>query len=169
MTRVYFFKLQISGAKSEIKKTVSALAEDKLIKIASQTLKINPESIKINRTKNGKPYLKGYPDFYFNISHSFTAFAVAVSNRPVGIDIEQIKEPDLAVAKRFFTKEEIDYVNQRPCPRFFEIWTKKEAFIKWQGLTIKDLKNAETKNILTVEKDGFIISVCGEDKDIFFK
>ena len=168
LTEVYFFTTEISGEKAEVKEKISKMAREKLIEITCEKLKTEPENLNIARSVNGKPFFENYPDFHFNISHSKNAFAIAISDRPVGIDIELLKTPNLAVAKRFFTCKELDYVNQSPNPRFFEIWTKREAYIKRHGLAIKDISVVETKDIFTTEKCGVIISVCCDGEDIVF-
>ena len=102
----------------------------------------------------GKPYLAGSYDIHFNISHTGRYVACVVSCEPVGIDIELIKPIDLKIAERFFTKDEALYVfgnqiaegtpdgNQiaegtpdgdQSIARFFEVWTKKESRLKWEG------------------------------------
>lgn len=37
----------------------------------------------------GKPHINGYPNFYYNISHTSNAIAVAIANNPIGVDIEK--------------------------------------------------------------------------------
>ena len=39
----------------------------------------------------GKPYVTSHPDVHFNISHTDGYCAVAVSDKPVGVDIQLIK------------------------------------------------------------------------------
>lgn len=102
------------------------------------------EQIVFMLNKYGKPYLKDYPDIHFNISHSGHYVAVAFDNEPVGIDVEMLKKTDgkntkpINIAKRFFAPDEIDYILSAASPlqqkRFFEIWTKKEALIKREGI-----------------------------------
>lgn len=51
---------------------------------------------------NGKPVVRHIPSFHFNLSHSGDWVVCAIDDAPVGIDIEEIKPIDLAIAKRFF-------------------------------------------------------------------
>ena len=60
--------------------------------------------------ENGKPYLFNSPDFYFNITHTRTAIAVATSGNEIGVDIEKIRVADIKIADRFFTSQEINYI-----------------------------------------------------------
>jgi len=83
----------------------------------------------------GKPFLINNPHIHFNISHAGNFVACAVSNVPVGIDIELLaKTIDLKIANRFFTPDESAYIMAgEHMLRFYEIWTKKESRIKWEG------------------------------------
>ena len=86
----------------------------------------------------GKPQLAGFPNFHFNISHTRNAMVVAIGEKPVGVDVEQVKKADLNIAPRFFTEQEntfiLDKVSNQD-KRFYEIWTIKEAYIKYRVLT----------------------------------
>jgi 4'-phosphopantetheinyl transferase len=92
------------------------------------------EQLKFSTNEYGKPYLVTNPKIHFNISHSGNYIACAISNESVGIDIEQIKSFDMKIAERFFSADEITYVkSDADAVRFFEVWTKKESRIKWDG------------------------------------
>lgn len=86
---------------------------------------------------NGKLYLKDNKGLYVNLSHSGDYAVCAVHKKPVGVDIQQCRKCDKNLAERFFTESETTAIN---CGRisFFEIWTKKESFVKavGRGLTI---------------------------------
>ncbi len=71
--------------------------------LTNKKLKIGNERIVWGKNHYGKPYLNGYPNYYFNISHSGEFVVCAISNNPVGIDIEQIKQIEYEeIAKSFF-------------------------------------------------------------------
>ena len=125
-----------------------------------EKLNTSEESLVFSENKNGKPYFTNFPDFYFNISHSADGIAIAVDTKEIGIDIEKIRDVNLRVADRFFTDEEKKYVykDEEFCQkRFFEIWTKKEAYVKKHGLKLGDLRSAKTDNIYTISYENFII------------
>jgi len=100
----------------------------------------------------GKPFLKNKPQIHYNISHAGTFTSCALSDQPVGIDIECVKEVDMRIAGRFFTAEEATYILSEPedmrrRQRFFEVWTKKESRIKWEGKGLtKPLNSFNTLN-----------------------
>lgn len=95
------------------------------------------KQICIKKSSYGKPFLKDYDDFYFNISHSGDHIVCVVSDSAVGIDIELLgKECDSGVMK-FLAEEEQQYLKTIPerdkCKTFFDIWTKKESYVKMVG------------------------------------
>ncbi|MBU3198547.1 4'-phosphopantetheinyl transferase superfamily protein [Clostridium estertheticum] len=85
----------------------------------------------------GKPYLKDVKEFNFNISHSGNWVVCVVDKKEVGIDIEQIKPIEIAIAKKNFTTEEYErIIGQKDYLRismFYNLWTLKESFIKIIG------------------------------------
>ena len=94
------------------------------------------EDIVFEEGEFGKPFLKNLNDFHFNISHTRNGIAVAFADSPIGIDIEKIKQDDRLIAERFFVSDEFKYIyssEQEQGKRFFEVWTKKEAYIKCLG------------------------------------
>jgi 4'-phosphopantetheinyl transferase len=84
----------------------------------------------------GKPYLKNYPDIHFNLSHSEKYVACAVSDSPVGVDIEYIHDIDMNIAKHYFYGTEYEYIlnNNNKKKAFFELWVLKESYMKMTGL-----------------------------------
>lgn len=159
---VYFFTFSANN-----KQDYSKIARAFVLKMASKQMDVKLSEADIANTENGKPYFKNYPDFHFNISHTDGAIAISFSNFPVGVDIEKIRNVNFDVAKRYFNENEKAYIlenNKNINRRFFEIWTKKEAYIKRYGLTLKELKNTDTSHIHTFQKGEYIISVCSECK-----
>lgn len=82
----------------------------------------------------GKPFLRDGGAF-FNLSHSGNFVFCAVSDAPVGCDVEEIKSVDLSLAKRWFTAEEYAAVfgAEDPTEAFFRQWTLKESYLKAIG------------------------------------
>ena len=101
----------------------------------SEHCSIEEEQIVFKTLENGKPYAENL-SIHFNISHSGDMVICAVSDEPVGVDIEKIREIDLKVAHRVFNDKECDYVfkdKEKARARFFEIWTRHEAYAKLSG------------------------------------
>lgn len=93
-------------------------------------------------TPYGKPYVQDVPDFRFNLSHSdrFAILAIGLGVPGIGVDIECIKpefDRDVIADLNFSEAERTDLQTtpeDRQNIRFFEIWTRKEAYAKGRGL-----------------------------------
>ena len=104
--------------------------------ICCRTGLMNKE-IRFNNNKYGKPYLEKVKNIHFNISHSDKWVVCVTADKPVGIDIEKIKEIDFGIAKRFFSKIEYKELEKRSGKDklhfFYDLWTLKESYIKAVG------------------------------------
>ena len=115
----------------------------------------------------GKPYIDK-EGVYFNISHSKGRVACAVSDTPVGIDIEKLTEKsDTDIknfAKRYFVENEIALLEKENYSSlaFYKIWTGKEAYSKMLGSALsKNLKIDTTAlDIETYVEGEYILSVA---------
>jgi 4'-phosphopantetheinyl transferase len=87
------------------------------------------------RDEYGKPFLKNHSDIHFNLSHSENYVACAVSDSPVGVDIEHIQDVDLNIAKHYFFGSEYEHILSSNDKKrtFFELWVLKESFMKMTG------------------------------------
>ncbi len=85
----------------------------------------------MTENRNGKPYLT-QGDLYFNLSHSGDYAALVISDEEVGVDIEKLEPPKIAVAKRFFSKPEYDWLAKHPM-NFYDLWVLKESYVKALG------------------------------------
>ena len=121
----------------------------------------------------GKPYLLEYPGLHFNISHSGGYVCCALSMQPVGIDVEEITCAEMQIAERFFSIEEYGYLKSFPHEErnhaFFEVWTKKESYIKQRGkglsipLTSFSVLDMPDMHFCEVVNDGVAIcNICIE-------
>ena len=137
----------------------------------SEWFGVPEESIVFEITGHGKPYAKDL-NIEFNISHSADMVVCVVDDKPVGVDIEKIRSIDLNTAKRIFSEEEIRYIfecipdvedynhylNDAVLQRFFELWTKKEAYGKLVGMGLFTETNA-TATVKTWTENGYCISI----------
>lgn len=90
----------------------------------------------------GAPYIEGGP--YFSISHCKTGIAVAISENPIGIDIEVIRtfKPELMRKTMNLTEQQHIISSTNPDLEFIRLWTQKEAYLKLKGTgIITDLHN----------------------------
>lgn len=85
---------------------------------------------KVEFEEKGKPFIPN-SEIYFNLSNTKGVVAVAISNQPVGIDIEKIRKPKPLIYKRVFCQQEIDFISS--AEDFTHLWTRKEAVVKLFG------------------------------------
>lgn len=87
----------------------------------------------------GKPYLKGHENIHFNISHCDGWVVCALSDRPVGIDVEKVGTTSPRMAQKMLTEKEQEYLRQYEgrafdyAAVFYRFWTLKESYLKWCG------------------------------------
>lgn len=102
----------------------------------SEALKFEMDKVIFTYNKFGKPQLDKIDSLYFNISHSERILIVATAPVPVGMDIEKVNDINLDIAKHNFTARECQYIfseTDKVLQRFYEIWTRKESFLKAVG------------------------------------
>ena len=145
-------------------------------KAISEWCNVAVEDIIFDYKEYGKPYAIGL-DVEFNISHSEDVVVCAIDSSPIGIDVEKIRPIDLKVAKQICTDDELIYLfghlpdkqdfeylaDIEILTRFFEIWTKKEAYGKYIGIgfSTKDSVLKISKcDINIVTEDSYMITIC---------
>jgi len=166
-------QILVHNFKFDIDKKLSILSDLFVRYVACMDLSLDNCELSFSKSIDGKPYLVGYPNFHYNITHTRNAIAIGFSDKPIGVDIERIKEAKLEVAERFFCKSELDYIisNDKDKDRLFhEIWIKKESYVKWNGkglslqLNSFDVTDASISRYLSLfEMNDYIISVCCKD------
>ena len=120
---------------------------------------------------NGKPYIPGAP--HFSISHCKAGIAVAVDEKPIGIDIEAIRHADEELIKRTMNEAERELVNEGMSElerdrAFIRLWTQKEAVVKMQGTGITSFEQVQKIleigdwKLETIEKENYIYSIAYE-------
>lgn len=109
--------------------------EDKLRCVTAAALLktyLGAEEDQLAHNDFGKPFLKNRQDLHFNLSHSGRYVVLAWGEQEVGVDVQRHDANRAAVATRFFTEDEQRYAEEDPA-RFYEIWTKKESYLKYTG------------------------------------
>jgi len=84
------------------------------------------EAPEIVRSENGKPFFAGEENMHFSLSHSKNHILVAVSEYPVGADIETLR-PVKKEYERLFSLEMLEQFG------YFGGWTLREAVFKLRG------------------------------------
>ncbi len=164
------------GNSTEISEVLNKRDSQHLIRMFLNQMQINKDDFKFERGNFGKPYLLESVIF-FNLSYSDNYIAVVFSRQEVGIDIEEISNCKFKIMDRFFTSNEQSYIKNSnnlnmTNQRFYEIWTRKEAFIKRDGRGLNIplrsfdvLINENVPYFNTIFYNNHIISICVDKKE----
>lgn len=106
----------------------------------------------LSQELRGKPFLRDFPQVQFSVSHSRNLWLCGIQDQPLGIDVEcKSKERGLSsvnaegqtrfekIAGRYFTDAEQKYVKTHGEEGFYQIWVRKEAYIKCRGSGIAEV------------------------------
>jgi 4'-phosphopantetheinyl transferase len=110
----------------------------------ADTLRTAPSALTFDYAPQRKPFLMWPREgraLHFNVSHSGDHAVIATAwHRPIGVDVERVRgDIDYAqIAERVFSpRERAALAGVDPAARadtFFQVWTRKEAYVKAQGL-----------------------------------
>ena len=84
----------------------------------------------------GKPFFEKGP--YFNVSHSGKYIVMAVSDKEIGVDIEECVAKDMSPLIRIFNEAEAKMIKEHA--DFYYLWCAKESLIKCIGSSISKIK-----------------------------
>lgn len=116
--------------------------------------------------EHGKPSIVGHPNIFFNLSHCKEAVICAVSDQPVGVDVEGIREYKESLVNYTMNDEEIAQIHsaEDPAAAFIRLWTMKEATMKLIGTGIcNDMKtviDTTRYKYTTVDRQRYIYTIC---------
>lgn len=121
----------------------------------------------IETDEKGKPFLPDCPNIHFNISHCKAGCVCAVSDRPIGIDIQNYVNYSHEVAVRVCSWRELEYIDksENKSDAFTKIWAMKESYVKMTGEGIcTDLKKIDVLRmegmIRVTDLENGVIAVC---------
>jgi len=116
--------------------------------------------------QEGKPFIANHPDIHFNLSHSGTVALCAISDHPVGADVETYRNISPSLINYTMNESEQEQINvsSNRTMQFLHLWTRKEALLKLTGEGIRNnMKNvlAEEENyhFETIEKENYVYSI----------
>ena len=116
--------------------------------------------------EHGKPSIVGHPEIYFNLSHCKEAAVCVISNHPIGVDVESIREFKESLVQYTMNDEEIREINAsaQPASAFIRFWTMKEATMKLIGTGIsndmKTIIDTTRYKYTTVDRQRYIYTIC---------
>lgn len=106
-------------------------------------------------------------DFYFSISHKDNYVCVAISNSPVGVDIEKIDIKFSNLFEKILTLNEISKIKKDEIEKITKAWTIKEAVFKASSnkLFLYDKIDSFNyiKKIKTIKHNNYLITVYNEN------
>ena len=135
---------------------------------------IDTNGLRIRRKENGRPFFEGNETLDFSISHSENAVAVALSTSgKVGVDAEKVGavKDTKRLAARFFSRGENERLekSKRYESDWTEIWTRKEAYIKYSEIKAERVADIDTENAtdvrfysenVNVGANAYVITLC---------
>lgn len=106
--------------------------------LAAGNLVAEDDPLLFEVNEHGKPHLKDHPHIHFNISHCPKAIAVAVDDKPLGVDVERFVTPSDSLLNYCMNEDEVRQVRESEHPEqtFASFWTRKEALFKLRGTGI---------------------------------
>ena len=139
--------------------------------------------------EHGKPMVEGLE---FSLAHSGNIVICAVSDEPIGCDVEKLRKAPNGVAERYFSDSERGYLSRFSGEEydraFFRLWTMKESYVKMtgEGLSVpfeayevaidqdcipsaresyaRVIRDGDMQgcHLRFVQLQGYIVSVCAE-------
>lgn len=133
----------IARLKQREARLASLCAEALLIEAVRRENKNTGFPLEVQADRNGKPYLAD-GSFCFNLSHSSHYAACAISDHPIGLDIQILSPCREEVVRRFLAPgEQNEALNaEKPNEAFTSLWCRKESFLKAIGLGLRLELNA---------------------------
>ena len=119
-------------------------------------------------TERGKPYFENDP-VYFSISHTRRHAFVALSDRPVGIDAEELdRKADLRLAQKILSPGEMVQFQAATDKNkaLLTFWVLKEALVKCTGEGLRGYPNHTNFSLedpRVFEHGGCIVAIIEED------
>ena len=104
----------------------------------------------VAREPSGKPYFPEAPGLCFSLSHAGGVVLLALSDRPVGADVELVRPAPPRLARRFGLEGE----------DFFRSWVRREARGKRTGAGVTAQLRAETA-MEPGERFGYVETFSG--------
>lgn len=137
-----------------------AFGEELLRKLISEEYGVDESDILITNLPSGKPVaeVKGN-EVFVSLTHSGNFVACALSNNPVGIDLEVKRDFNPRVLKALCDAErEFVAKSKDEAIAFLKIWTAKEAYLKMTGEGLAGFSKAEVLPLVKNGKwDGLIL------------
>lgn len=111
----------------------------------------------------------------FSLSHTDGVVAVAISHRPVGVDVEKIRPHREGLERSILTKKELAQLSATAPEDLWEqiirLWTQKESIFKagdgeiFEPTKIETAEYSVKTEMLSFDGENFMLSVCAYDAE----
>ena len=146
-------------------------------KLLEQAIKTGTDldfaNLEFTKTANGKWVCH---DLYFSLSHADGVVCVAVSDQPIGVDVEAVKDIRPALANKILTEGERAIMESIPKDKrgrfLLDAWVKKESVFKMRGgeaLLPNRIESTSVKvkmHSVTVSDREYVIAIAAENDSI---
>ena len=146
-------------------------------KLLEQAIKTGTDldfaNLEFTKTANGKWVCH---DLYFSLSHADGVVCVAVSDQPIGVDVEAVKDIRPALANKILTEGERAIMESIPKDKrgrfLLDAWAKKESIFKMRGgeaLLPNRIESTSVKvkmHSVTVSGREYVIAIATEKDNI---
>ena len=113
----------------------------------------------IARREKGKPYFPDRPHLHFSLSHTGPLSLCALSDRPIGADMERLGTPREGLPAYVLSPRELAWFQERgeAWEDFYTLWTLKEARVKCtgEGIFHRPVREVEVPLLTPGETAGF--------------
>ncbi len=160
-----FLDASIHDAKNSKKKLESLANRYCLFNLIKNSY---PDLLPLNvlKTRANKPYLEGSL-LHISLSHSNQWSAAAISDYPLGIDIQIKTEKIKVVASKFCNEAELDWLSRHDIDGDYLhwLWSAKESLIKAYGLGSVDFR--KDLGVLFME-EGKGLGIVDKEKKSYY-
>ena len=137
---IVYYTADFSGGREESHR----LLEDVIMEYTGDRKRARAMIAGMRTGAKGKPFIDGFA--HFSISHSEGVWAVLVSERECGLDIQHVKKCSvISIAKRFYHPDDacaVEHAHRNDPVKgedeFFRLWTRREALVKAYGGSVAD-------------------------------
>lgn len=148
-----YYRRMDSSKKERVNRTIDETAKKSIVaadmlarSLIAEWFGIHADSVKFSIDEHGKPHATDLP-IHFSVSHSKGIVVCAVSDKPIGVDIEYFRTINPKIIHRYCNDDELTYLNADPHTNFFELWTAKEAYAKLIGTGLAGMGNVHLSEI----------------------
>jgi phosphopantetheinyl transferase len=139
--------------------------------VVKERFNVDFANLKFTKLASGKWVT---PDFFFSLSHTGGAVCVAVSQAPVGVDIERVRSVSPRLYRRCLTERELSHLDGLTDGErndlFLEAWVKKESLFKLSDAEALMPRSLETEGApvavhrVSVEGREYLLAVATENE-----